>query len=513
MTLTRLIYSKEASRQANLQSQAAPSSEADEILHLKRLLVTLKQHYEKSLHSSQIQLQVEQSQKVALQTELNIAQSQLRDCQQMHEEELQALRNQQTSLKDLLKTTQEELAENKDQAQRELTLLRRSLEAQKDNICLETVVSTTSSHHLRQELEGIKRTLAQEAKSLENRYVEILNDKISLEHHCKQLQLQLEHQSSNLVSFQAQLHEIEAQNKVLEDALRTNELKLAESSQRIEEMQKRIGDLGAEVSEKDFIQDKYEQLKDEWNQIGERLEESEEARAQAELYLTNLQEASSKQEEQINSFTQELQIVQEERKNLEAERDQIKISLDEGETRLKVAQQHLAKKVKESALLNERVDEQQNNLTEMAQTLEQQKTQIVQLQANVDLYQRQEKRLQEQLHDALKGTESQVAKWEEKYFRMYDKWQDTENKIRELKKFEEKHHQMQHLLANLGNFMGGSFIPATGAPQSVQEPIERNPRSPSFEELQTESSPPANLEADQRYDLFGMSQHRQNPSP
>ncbi len=184
----------------------------------------------------------------------------------------------------------------------------------------------------------------------------------------------------------------------------------------------------------------------------------------------------------------------------------------------------MAKKVKESALLTERVEEQQNSLAEMDQILEQQKTQIVQLQAGVDLYQRQEKRLQEQLHDALKGTESQVSKWEEKYFRMYDKWQESENKIRELKKFEEKHQQMQHLLANLGNFMGGPFNnplaaahQVAAAHQAVQECSERNARPLAFETPAAESVPaqpsPLPESEDERYDLFGMRQPKDKYPP
>ena len=221
-------------------------------------------------------------------------------------------------------------------------------------------------------------------------------------------------------------------------------------------MQIRIQELEIRAKEKDFVQDKYEQLKDEWNELGERLEEAAEIRKHAEHQLILLKENSYKQEAQFADLSHQLEVLQEESRNLETDRDQLKILLDESETRMKVAQQHLAKKVKESALFTERVEEQQNSLAEMDQILEQQKTQIVQLQAGVDLYQRQEKRLQEQLHDALKGTESQVSKWEEKYFRMYDKWQESENKIRELKKFEEKHQQMQHLLANLGKFYGRS---------------------------------------------------------
>lgn len=466
MTLARFTYSNKESRQVhNPQTEAVTSHEAEQILHLKRLLVTLKQHYEKNLQSAQIQLQNEQNQRLALQQELEGAQTQWAESQKLHEEELQALQNQQLTLKELLKKLQDELkplreqaapphsdmvagrqrleqlertiphlrscveganleteqlreqlnqaqkrvknvelemADSQQVAQREIEHLQQLLKvSQQQGEQPETVVSPTFSHSLRQELEVIKRHFDnenQETKALEVRYIEILNEKIGLEHQCKQLQLQLEHQSSNLNSFQTQLHQ--------------------------------------------------------------------------------------------------------EKQALEYERDQQKILLDENETRLRVAQQHLAKKVKEAALLNEKVEEQQVHLADFLQNFEIQKTQNSQLQASLELYQRQEKRLQEQLHDALKGTENHISKWEEKYFQIYDKWQQSEDKIRDLKKFEEKHHQMQSFLANLGSFMGGTFNSSSSL-QPNQDPAERPVRlhEPDTSEGCSTSKGEPRVE---KYDLFGM---------
>jgi len=585
MKLTKLTYSKEENRQGHLQPRAASTNEAGEILHLKRLLVTVKQHYEKSLHHAQIQLQAEQNQRIVLQKELERAQLQLTDSQKHYEEELQSLRDQQIMLKELLNKAQEErkqfgdpsssqppslessrqrleqfnpyshdrkneaqveneelreelngtqkkiklleyeLAEARQNADREIGHLQQLLEEHKQQGDeLETVVSRTSSHHLRRELETIKRSLtqgAQESKAIENRYIEILNEKMVLEHQCKQLQLQLEHQSSNLTSFQEQLHEIGDHKKNLENSLQAKEMELKESCQQTEELKERVKELCELAKEKEYIQDKYEQLKEEWWQLSERLEQATEMRSQAEQYLTQLDTIAANQEVQLQEFAQQLQVLNQEKGTLESERDQLKILLDESEAalptfRLKIAQQHLAKKVKEGALLSEKLEEQQVNLSEFAQTIEYQKSQLAQLQASIDLYQRQEKRLQEQLHEALKGTESQIVKWEEKYFRMYDKWQESENRIRELKKFEEKHLQMQSLLANLGNFMGGAFNSTNALFHAGQELAERTPRSFAFEAPSTEGSsltaskiePHQEKEETQeeKYDLFGMKQ-------
>ncbi len=574
LTLTRLTYSQEESRQANLQSEATASSEAAQILHLKRLLVTLKQHYEKNLQTSQSQLQIEYNQRFALQRELESVRSQLAANQKLHEEELQALRDQQISLKELLKKTQDELkqsqklssleqpdlgvshqrveqlervipylrgrteeahleteqlredldksqkklkqleqelAETKDKAQKEIEHFQQLLQSQEQDDGIETVVSHTSSHQLRQELEVIKRHLIQgnqETKALEVRYIEILNEKVGLEHQYKQLQLQLEHQSSNLIAFQSQLHETEDKKKELEAALQAKEMEWKETCQQLELLQKNLVDLERKAQEKDYISDKYEQLKDEWKQLGERLDEAVETRVQAQGHLAELESIAKHQAIQLHELAEQLQSLQQEKQALEIESEQLRTLLEESETRLKVAQQHLAKKVKETALLTEKVEEQQINLTDFLQNIEQQKTQMAQLQASVELYQRQEKRLQEQLHDALKGTESQITKWEEKYFRMYDKWQESENKIRELKKFEEKHLQMQSLLANLGNFMGSSFNAANVPFQSNPEPVERSTRPLSFDSILPEENTPITKidPIEDTYDLFGMRQ-------
>ena len=68
--LTRLTYpKKDENHLAHPDFQDAAYSDVDQTQYLKRLLVTVKQHYEKSLQQLQIQLQAEQNQRIALQNE------------------------------------------------------------------------------------------------------------------------------------------------------------------------------------------------------------------------------------------------------------------------------------------------------------------------------------------------------------------------------------------------------------------------------------------------------------
>lgn len=527
-------------------------------------MVTLKQHYEKSLQQSQFQLQAEQNQCLSLRVELKKKESEIQEVKSFYEDELSALREQLVALKNLLKNQRSagespfdkdkylrseflqqaipspfgrieefeeeknqlreafeigqkrqialelELASSQEKARAEINQLRQCLEEERREReeLADPDISKNASVQLRKELELIKQTLmqgAQETKALEIRYVELLNGKIGLEHHSKQLQIQIEHQSSNLSAFQLQIHEIEKQKKALEASLQCKEIELSTSQEHFQDSQKRIQHLTGLLSEKEFIQDKYEELKDECKRLDGRLEEEIEMRTKSESFLAEIEAIAANQETQLQELMQQLQNLQDEKHHIEEERDQIKALLEECENQLRVAQQHLAKKMKESALLNEKLSEQQNYSFDNQNLVEQQKIELVQLRANIEFYQKQEKRLHDQLNEAFKGNEAQASKWEEKYFAMHEKWQESENRNRELKKFEEKHLQMQSLLTNLGSFMGTSFHPSksifTGEGELVEKPTRHlTAESSSFEDESFERNSPF----EERYDLFGL---------
>jgi hypothetical protein len=209
---------------------------------------------------------------------------------------------------------------------------------------------------------------------------------------------------------------------------------------------------------------------------------------------------------------QESHLLLDEKADKDREMDEMKNIVGEKESHLKVAQQHLAKKVKEFAILDQKYNEQQIEMQKCVEIIQDQKIEMAQLRESMDFFQSQEQHLQEELRQLLKGNENQAMKWEEKYFHMYDKWQESENQIRELKKFEEKHLQMQSLLSNLGNFMGGS-IPSHGL--FISEERKSVPSSHSEgmtvtlgeekEELRIHEN-----ESDNKYDLFGLRPVRQS---
>lgn len=109
-TLPETTYpEKELQDEIKIESAENLSSEMDQIIYLKRLLVTLKQHYEKNLRDLQGELIVEQSKNQQLSSEISSYQVRLEQLEAQHNEELNALWDQQSTLREIVTKTQEEL--------------------------------------------------------------------------------------------------------------------------------------------------------------------------------------------------------------------------------------------------------------------------------------------------------------------------------------------------------------------------------------------------------------------
>lgn len=372
----------------------------EDTLKLKRLLVTMKQQYEKSLHQAQLQLQAELDEKSSLQEELDALKVKLKGSQTDYDSELVSLKSQQNSLKESFK-------------------------------------------------------------------------KIQLENQFLKEELQKKEQEDPLREISSNLH------------------------------------IPILFKETEKLQDKYELLKEEWKQLSDELEEITELKNAAELKKQELSSLLVMQEKQSKHWEEEATHYKQRCETLENEKQKTQLLFEESENNLKTAQQHLAKKVKENTLQSEHIEELQNRIVEFIQTIESQKVQITQLQVGVDMYQKQEARLHEQLHEALKGTDSKIVKWEDKYFQMHEKWQQSERHLIELKKIEEKYHQVKRFLNTLKPYLdeapsaahiSDNFRIST---EDFTSPLPQLPplkeESPLLEEVTTVHS------SEKKWDLFGMS--------
>lgn len=245
-------------------------------------------------------------------------------------------------------------------------------------------------------LEVQKRQLAQETENkellAEKEEVDIkLRQAVQTAEHRDYLENECERMTQVQIDLTLRLDEANATVKSLEDTLRAKE---------------------------DFIQSKEEQL----SLLNDSLEESE----------------------------RKMQALQNERSLLQDNVFRTQSAQEDAEARLKVAHYHLAKKVKETSQLNDRNAELEAQIRECYTDIEESQGKIQDLQKLLEEQLHVERKRQEQLQEALKETEAFALDWEDKYFKVQEKWQEYESRFHEMKKVEEKLQKIHTQWINMG---------------------------------------------------------------
>lgn len=156
---------------------------------------------------------------------------------------------------------------------------------------------------------------------------------------------------------------------------------------------------------------------------------------------------------------------------------------EDAESRLRVAQHHLAKKVKETSELNDKMHGLEVRLQELQNDLDQARMRSAEQQTALEGHVKMERRLQEQIQEAARLAQADSAKWEDKYFKIYEKWQDNEVRLKELKKLEEKYAQMQALLTSFSSLFGGAAASGHAAFPSIPTPCMQSEITPSSQSM------------------------------
>lgn len=199
-----------------------------------------------------------------------------------------------------------------------------------------------------------------------------------------------------------------------------------------------------------------------------KLIQAEEGRQQSQESLKKKEELIEHLSSQVASLNKSLAEQEEAFQNIIEERH-------EHESCLRAAQNHLAKKVREAALLAEKYEGAQKTIQQLEKEKEASSKKLSELQALMDAELQHKLKVQEQHQDILKTVEAQSAKWEEKYFKLHDKWQEVEGKNRELKRLEERFSKMQIAFTQFNQLFAAPFT----FPQTEEMPMK------SFAEMET----------------------------
>lgn len=283
-----------------------------------------------------------------------------------------------------------------------------------------------------------------DAKDIENRYCEAVSEKVT-----------------TLAAFHQQQREFDKQHTELIET--KNKLKI--SSEREKEERARINqELFTSKQRNKLLEEKLTQLNNAKNALEDKLdllsmknEVIESERDHLQKTNENLANGSSILSEQLSqqlellrqsmhdhaAFQAKYEQAQEEINTQQAHLEEKQIQLDE-------AHQHLAKKVREAALLNEQVEEFTLQVADIDNVREALQEASCQLQNDL---QREEKEKTE-LIEKVQLLEDEIKKLEERWLYAEHRSQQATDKIVELEKIEKRHTQLQSLLSGFGPLPG-----------------------------------------------------------
>ncbi|MGZ3632893.1 MAG: hypothetical protein ACXWM7_01010 [Parachlamydiaceae bacterium] len=356
------------------------------------------------------------------------------------DQEMGALYKQFDALKRMLEVEKEkaqrESAAN-DEAQTLLRIVQKEKEQLKHalSLCQEDIL--TIKQHL---TKGLR-----DAKELENKYSEAVTEKVMTLKSLHQLQREFE-----------KLHRDHSE---LKDKLKQNHER--EKGER-EALEQKLNQLAHQRS---VLEDKFSKQVIEKNVVADQLElltiKNELLIHDHELLKQNIK-ALSKEKEAIEYQHQQVldrlenalhtnSSLESQNSLLQSEVEAHQALCEEKQIQLEEAQQHLAKKVREAALLNEKVDQM------TLQAAENDCVYKALQQANSLIQKDLEKMLEEKnaLLETIQLLELDVKKEEAKWQAMDKRRQLAEEKVIALEKIEQRHAQLQSLISGFENVLGG----------------------------------------------------------
>lgn len=227
------------------------------------------------------------------------------------------------------------------------------------------------------------------------------------------------------------------------------------------------------------------QLREEFETRKDELHSSSQDQQEIHQQLAILSEQLEAERTTNNELLQKIGELQQQQQQQTRSHDS---AFEEHEASAKIAQQHIAKKMKEIAGLLEQIDTQKFQLMDLRHALNDAQQQNVMVKQNLEMQLQQERHLHEQLEQRVLIAENQSKKWEEQYNSLYNSWQEGDAEKRSLKGIEERYRQLQGLFMNAQSLLDLSSASSTplapaSSPTSVTTkiPVQNRYRSTTLE--------------------------------
>ncbi|MDP1836187.1 MAG: hypothetical protein Q8K75_09735 [Chlamydiales bacterium] len=183
-------------------------------------------------------------------------------------------------------------------------------------------------------------------------------------------------------------------------------------------------------------------------------------------------------ERQNEDLTKQLISLRQDKEQVEEELVRTRRTLDGRDGDLQAAQQHLAKKLKETARLTERVEENGQRIHELELSNEDLKKRYATIEAEADKYRKREKEIESRAEQSVLEAQAAATRWESEYGRMYTQWQQSEENNKKLRAMEVKYKQVSAVLAGLLDAPQAAAVEPTLRSSVVDQATPTAPQPP-----------------------------------
>jgi chromosome segregation ATPase len=416
----------------------------------------------------------------------------------------------------------------------------RSLEERYYEMVNEKISLLNKQHTLAASLKNSENTLYK----LQEQYQTTKNDLINCEQQLKQQQSLFHNKNENYLSLEKEFKSVTQQQQLLSSQVKQNtndiathikekqelqntlnttkqEKSIVEQDnsslkKQIEKIEKEIASNKATIENKDKEKQKLDNLVESLKKDNHTFSKNikilqsdkkqlenvqQELKNQLKTASVKIQNQSKEQDETSNTLKDKLQENESFSKTVESKNEQIKSIINENQRQqriienlhaeisdknsdFKLAQQHLAKKVKENTILQDFLEKKKIEALEVKNDFNRSYAKVEELENRLQLQKSHEEKLQSFVTTQIDEFKSEIKIWEEKHGSLQGKNNKLTQENQELLKIKSDFEQMQGLLGNLKLFMGGNVpIQNQGQQPNLQD-------SSSMIQQQITQSPP-----------------------
>lgn len=338
-------------------------------------------------------------------------------------------------------------------------------------------------------LQGRIKTLEEQGQTLTSSKASLQQELESAQQQGVELQTRIESLEQHATVADQEKTELQRLQSEAKENLSAQQNTILSLKDRVRSLEGVIPALEAAERQRNELADRCNHLNAELQDIATHLQDTAESRDLVSQQLQEVGHLADEQQNRLDQQQKQLLNLEEIRQHLEEDLHASHGALENKDALLKELQQQFKKKVQDNAYITEQLDAQKVLTGQVQNALDNARAKIGDMESQLQERQQQETRLQQLLNESIKSAESQVSRWEEKYLHLYDKWQQSEQKGKELKKFEQKYKQMAALLSDLGTHITSPIAMASS--ESEDEPDVEPPTRTKRPENALTSAPAA----------------------